>query len=128
MRIGDASLERVQADTEKWLNYVAPLIGGSDTIIFAHGQDLANWNEEYASTEKFQYLKGQGFNIFCNVDSSQYFVQIGDLYLRMGRRNLDGYRLYKSVYQGSDRLNDLIDAGSVWDQNRPTDASLYSLS
>lgn len=128
MRIGDASLERVQADTEKWLNYVAPLIGGSDTIIFAHGQDLANWNEEYASTEKFQYLKGQGFNIFCNVDSSQYFVQIGDLYLRMGRRNLDGYRLYQSVYQGSDRLNDLIDAGSVWDQNRPTDASLYSLS
>lgn len=127
MRIGDATMEHLVTDTEKWQNYVAPLIGGSDTIIFAHGQDLADWNEEYSSTEKFQYLKGQGFNIYCNVDSSQYFVQQGDLFFRMGRRNLDGYRLYQSVYEGSDRLSDLMDPSSVWDQKRPTDASLYTL-
>lgn len=127
MRIGDASMEHLKSDTEKWQNYVAPLIGGSDTIIFAHGQDLANWNEEYSSTEKFQYLKGQGFSIFCNVDSSQYFVQQGDLFFRMGRRNLDGYRLYQAVFEGSDKLNDLIDPGSVWDQNRPSDPSLYTI-
>ena len=127
MKIGDASMEHLITDTEKWQNYVAPLIGGSDTIIFAHGQDLASWNEEYSSTEKFQYLKGQGFNIYCNVDSSQYFVQQGDLFFRMGRRNLDGYRLYQSVFAGSDRLNDLMDPSSVWDQKRPTDASLYTI-
>lgn len=127
IRIGDASLEHLQTDTEKWLNYVAPLIGGSDTIIFAHGQDLANWNEDYASTEKFKYLKDKGFDIYCNVDSSQYFVQTGDLFLRMGRRNLDGYRLYQCVYGGSDKLNDLMDPSSVWDEKRPTDPSLYSL-
>lgn len=128
IRVGDASLERLQTDTENWLNYVAPLIGGTDTIIFAHGQDLAAWNEDYASTEKFQYLKSKGFSIYCNVDSSQYFVQSGDLFFRMGRRNLDGYRLYQSVYNGSERLNDLMDPASVWDQNRPTDAALYSLT
>lgn len=127
MHIGDASLERVQEDTEKWLNYVEPLVGETDVIIFAHGQDLASWNEEYSSTEKFQYLKSKGFNIFCNVDSSQYFVQSGDLFFRMGRRNLDGYRLYQSVFGGSDRLNDLMDPSSVWDQRRPTDVGLYTI-
>ncbi len=127
MHIGDADMTRVQTDTEKWLNYVKPLIGDCDIIIFAHGQDLANWNEEYSSTEKFQYMKSQGFNIFCNVDSSQYFVEFGDLYMRQGRRNLDGYRLWQAVYGGDDRTSDLYDAASVWDQARPTDPELYDL-
>ena len=127
IRIGDADLGWIQTDTEKWLNYVAPLVGGTDIIIFAHGQDLASWNEEYSSTEKFQYLKSMGFTIYCNVDSSEYFVQIGDEYLRMGRRNLDGYRLWMAVYGGDDRVSDLIDAASVIDPARPTDASLYEL-
>ncbi len=127
IRIGDASLESLQADTEKWLEYVEPLIGETDIIIFAHGQDLASWNEDYASTEKFQYLKSKGFNVYCNVDSSQYFVQIEDSYFRMGRRNLDGYRLWEAVYGGNDKVSDLFDAASVYDAKRPTDESLYAL-
>ena len=123
----NASLEQIQTDTQKWKNYVEPLIGETDKIIFAHGEDLASWNEDYASSPKFQYLKSQGFNVFCNVDSSQYFVQIEDQFLRMGRRNLDGYRLWEAVYGGTDRLGDLIDASSVFDAKRPTDASYYSL-
>ncbi|MDD3794799.1 MAG: polysaccharide deacetylase [Lachnospiraceae bacterium] len=127
MHIGDASLEKIKEDTDKWEQYVAPLIGGSDTIIFAHGQDLANWDQDYASTDKFKYLKSQGFDIFCNVDSTQYYVQIGDEYLRMGRRNLDGYRLWQCVYGGKDEVSDLFDASSVIDPDRPSDASFYSL-
>lgn len=127
IRIGDASLESLQTDTQKWLDYVKPLIGDTDIIIFAHGQDLANWDEDYASTAKFQYLKSVGFDIYCNVDSTQYFVQIEDQFLRMGRRNLDGYRLWQAVYGGNDKVSDLIDAASVFDPNRPTDASLYQL-
>ncbi len=127
MHIGDADMTRVVADTEKWLNYVAPLIGDTDIIIFAHGQDLADWTEEYSETEKFQYMKSQGFNIFCNVDSSQYFVAYGDLYMRQGRRNLDGYRLWQAVFGGDDKTSDLYDAASVWDEARPTDAELYDL-
>ena len=72
--------------------------------------------------EKFAYLKSQGFNIYCNVDSSQYFVQVRDNYLRMGRRNLDGYRLYQNLYGGGeDRTSDLLDSASVNDQHRPVD-------
>lgn len=127
IRIGDASLESLQTDTQKWLDYVKPLVGDTDIIIFAHGQDLANWDEDYASTAKFQYLKSVGFDIYCNVDSTQYFVQIEDQFLRMGRRDLDGYRLWQAVYGGNDKVSDLIDAASVFDPNRPTDASLYQL-
>ena len=127
IRIGDASLEHIQTDTERWLQDVAPLIGGTDTIIFAHGQDLADWHDYQADNAKFNYLKSKGFNIYCNVDSSQYFVQCRDNYLRMGRRNLDGYRLYQDTFNGGTRTSDLFDAASVWDSRRPTDPSLYDL-
>ncbi len=127
IRVGDADMTWIQTDTEKWMNYVKPLIGDCDIVIFAHGQDLANWNEEYSESPKFQYFKSQGFNIFCNVDSAVYFVQIGDEYLRMGRRNLDGYRLWWAVYGDDDRISDLIDPASCFDPQRPTDAWLYEL-
>ena len=121
------ALEHIQTETERWLQDVAPLIGGSDTIIFAHGQDLADWHDYQADNEKFNYLKSKGFNIYCNVDSTQYFVQCRDNYLRMGRRNLDGYRLYQDAINGGTKTSDLFDAASVWDSRRPTDPSLYDL-
>ncbi|MDD3279409.1 MAG: polysaccharide deacetylase [Lachnospiraceae bacterium] len=127
IKIGDASMESLQSDTQKWLTYVEPLVGDTDVIIFAHGQDLANWNEDYASTAKFQYLKSQGFNVYCNVDSSQYYVESGDLYFRMGRRNLDGYRMYHSKFDNDGKIADLFDVNAVWDDRRPTDASLYTI-
>lgn len=118
IRVGDASLESIKTDTEKWMNYVAPLIGGTDTIIFAHGQDLADWHDYSADNEKFAYLKSQGFNFFCNVDSSQYFLQIRDNYVRQGRRNLDGFRLWNDVHGEKNRTNDLFDASQILDPAR----------
>lgn len=118
IRVGDASLESIKTDTEKWMNYVAPLIGGTDTIIFAHGQDLADWHDYSADNEKFAYLKSQGFNFFCNVDSSQYFLQIRDNYVRQGRRNLDGFRLWNDVHGEKNRTSDLFDASQILDPAR----------
>ena len=118
IRIGDASLESIQKDTEKWLSYVAPLVGGTDTIIFAHGQDLADWHDYSSDNAKFTYLKSQGFNFFCNVDSSQYFLQIRDNYVRQGRRNLDGYRLWNDVHGEKNRTSDLFDATQILDPAR----------
>ena len=40
INVGQKSLEGIQTDTEKWLNYVSPLVGGTDVIIFAFGADL----------------------------------------------------------------------------------------
>lgn len=118
IRIGDASLERIQTDTEKWRTYVEPLVGPTDTIIFAHGQDLSDWHDYSGENEKFNYLKSQGYNFYCNVDSTQYFLQIRDNYVRQGRRNLDGYRLWNDVHGEKNRTSDLFDAFQILDPRR----------
>ena len=112
--IAQISLDTLQADTQKFKDNVDPLIGGTDIIIFAFGTDLTD-AEDY-SGDKFEYLKSMGYNYYCNVDSSKYFVQIRDRYFRQGRRNLDGYRMYYNP----ELLEDLFDAKSVFDPARPT--------
>ena len=120
--MGQKSLEGIQTDTEKWLNYVSPLVGGTDVIIFAFGADLGDWTGYTTDNEKFNYLKSQGFDIYCNVDSTQYWVQFGNdvtnggQYMRQGRRNLDGYRMYYNP----EMVEDLFDAKAVFDPARPT--------
>ena len=112
--VGQISLEKLQNDTQKFKDNVDPLIGGTDIIIFAFGTDLSGPGDY--SGDKFEYLKGAGYNYFCNVDSTKYYVQIRDRYFRQGRRNLDGYRMYYNP----DLLEDLFDAKSVFDPARPT--------
>lgn len=125
IRVGaNTSLETIKTDTEKWLAYVEPLVGDTDTIIFAHGEDLADWHDYSADNEKFTYLKSQGFNFFCNVDSSQYFLQLRDNYVRQGRRNLDGYRLWNDVHGEKNRTSDLFDASQILDPARTDMPSL----
>ncbi len=120
MKIGEASMERIQADTTKWKENVEPIVGETDVIIFAHGQDLAGWPEGYmAGNEKFEYLKSNGFNYYCNVDSAQYNIQIRDNYVRMGRRNLDGYRIYFNSIGEENTLSDLFNASDILDPQRP---------
>ena len=112
--VAQISLDTLQTDTQKFKDNVDPLIGGTDIIIFAFGTDLCG--EEDYHGDKFEYLKGVGYNYFCNVDSSKYYVQIRDRYFRQGRRNLDGYRMYYNP----ELLEDLFDVKSVFDPARPT--------
>lgn len=111
----ESSLEELQADNEKWEAYVAPILGRTDMIIFAFGADIGDWQEYTMDNSKFAYYKSRGYNYYCNVDSSRYWVQITDLYFRQGRRNLDGYRMYYD----SEMLSDLFDVSAVWDDSRP---------
>jgi hypothetical protein len=121
--MGTISMENFIADTDKWENEVEPLTGPCDIILFPFGSDIADWHPYDTSSERYQYLHGKGFRYFCNVDSSQYFVQIGDDYMRQGRRNLDGYRMYYDLPEsgvGNDHLSDLFDVNEVFDRSRPT--------
>ncbi len=115
INVGERSLDTLMADTEKWLTYVSPIVGPCDKIIFAFGADITGV-EDYTGHPKFDYLKSKGFNYYCNVDSSTYWVQLRDNYLRMGRRNLDGYRMYYNP----ELLSDLYDSAAVFDPSRPT--------
>ena len=116
MNATDRSAEDLQTDNEKWEAYVAPILGKTDMIIFAFGADIGGWEGYSMDNPKIAYYKSRGYNYYCNVDSSQYFVQITDEYFRQGRRNLDGYRMYYNP----DLLSDLFDVSEVWDSTRPT--------
>lgn len=112
----DRSAEDLKTDNEKWEAYVAPILGKTDMIIFAFGADIGGWEGYSMDNEKFAYYKSRGYDYYCNVDSSQYFVQISDQYFRQGRRNLDGYRMYYNP----NMLSDLFDVSQVFDPSRPT--------
>ena len=66
-------------------------------------------------------MRDKGFRYFCTVDSNQYWVQVGGDYLRQGRRNLDGYRMWRDLTEpDKPRLSDLFDVKDVFDKTRPT--------
>ena len=126
--IQDDSYEQIAWDTDMWRREVEPLVGPTDIIIFAFGQDLDSWRGYAADNQKYQLLKSYGFDYYCNVDSSQYWIQIGANkdYFRMGRRNLDGYRMWEAIASyaglegGLNRVDDLFDARAVFDWARET--------
>lgn len=122
--MGSISMEHFIIDTDKWENEVETLIGPCDTILFPFGSDIGDWRKDsYSNNERFDYLHSKGFRYFCNVDSSQYWVQIGDDYMRQGRRNLDGFRMYYDLPESEptkDHLSDLFDVTEVFDRRRPT--------
>jgi len=121
--MGTISMENFITDTDKWEAEVETLTGPCDIILFPFGSDIGGWRPYDTSSERFRYLHSKGFRYFCNVDSSQYYVQIGDDYMRQGRRNLDGYRMYYDLPEsgvGGDHLSDLFDVNEVFDRSRPT--------
>lgn len=121
LRVGDKSLTSLQADNERWQKNVASIVGETNVIIFAHGQDLNDWGDYDETNEKYNYYRSQGFNIFCNVDGSEeYLVWFGNDYLRMGRRNLDGIRFYYNITGSQNNLSDLFDVNEIVDPLRPS--------
>lgn len=114
--VSERSLKDLKTDEKNWENYVAPILGKTDIIIFAFGADIGDWEGYSSDNKKYAMYKKAGYRYFCNVDSSQYFVQITDDYFRQGRRNLDGYRMYYNP----DMLSDLFNVDDVWDSARPT--------
>lgn len=115
------SADALAVDHEKWKNTVEPIVGKTDTIIFAHGADIGSWQDYSDSNPQYAYYKSQGFNFFCNVDGSQKsWIQIRDDYVRQGRINLDGYMLYKATQGMTDITEDFFDAKEIFDPERPT--------
>lgn len=118
------SEERFRTDTDKWEAEVESLIGPTDILLYPYGNDIAQWHPYKEDNPRFTYLESKGFRYFCNVDASTpYWMQMGSNYLRMARRNLDGYRLYEDMIQtdpAKKRLTDLFDAAEIFDSARPT--------
>ena len=121
LSVTNKTVDELRIDNEKWVNTVQNIVGPVDTIIFAHGNDIGDWQDYRADNEKYQYFKGAGYNFFCNVDgSTPYWVQIRDNYVRQGRINLDGYMLYQSSQGNTTVLDHMFRASQAFDSTRPT--------
>ena len=121
------TMESFIKDTDLWEAEVEPLVGETDVMIYPKGADpTGSWQMYPEDNERINYLRQAGFRYFCTVDSSQYWVQRGSNMFKMGRRNLDGYRLWEAVAalngdtNYKDRLSDLFDAREIFDDARPT--------
>lgn len=125
--MGQAAYDSFVWDIDKWMEEVVPIIGTTDIVIYPNGDDIGSWrlytdeNQSDDAKAKYNYLESLGFKYFCNVDGSkEYWVQISSDFVRMGRRNLDGTRMYEAVVGYRDLLSDLFDAKEVFDPARPT--------
>ncbi len=119
-----ASVEDLQTDNEKWVNTVEPIVGKVDTVIFAHGSDIAGDEDYTEDNAKYSYFKSCGYNFFCNVDgSTPVWMQFRSDYVRSGRINLDGYRLYQTMIGNENSVNvmnylGIHDIADFFDNNR----------
>ena len=123
LNLGTVDYERFKTDTDKWENEVESLIGPTDIILFPFGADVGDWHPYTNENERFNYLHSVGFRYFCTVDSTKAWVQFGQDYFRQGRRNLDGYRMWKDITAedpSTRKLDDLFQAENVFDSARPT--------
>ena len=125
-RVNTASVEALKEDNEKWVNTVAPIVGEIDSIIFAHGTDLCGPEDYSYDNEKFAYFKSVGYNYYANVDGSvPVWNQLRDNYVRTGRIDIDGYRLYQAMTGVQSAMADFEQIGvhdieSFFDQSRIT--------
>ncbi len=118
--MGTMAMEHFKTDTNRWEEEVETIIGETDILIFPFGADIESWKNYSDTNERFKYLKGVGFNYFCNVDGNRAWLQVGKNYVRQGRRNLDGYRMYYDMINDNrDWLSDLFDVNEVFDKSRP---------
>ena len=136
--MGEMSVDYLKTDTDRWERNVGTLIQEAtgkpaDILIYPKGADIGDWRGYTHSDqgkkgclEKFNYLYNCGFRYFCNVDSSKYWVQKGDNYLRTGRRALDGFDMWR-VLSGEkpELLQDLFNVSEVFDIRRPTPVPNY---
>ncbi len=121
------SVDTLSTDQEKWQNTVANITGKTDTIIFAHGNDIGTWRDYDASTnDVYAYFKSMGYNFYANVDASnQYWVQIRKDYVRQGRIDCDGLQMWraKSGEAKTNVFEEFFDVNDVFDSRRPTPVS-----
>lgn len=103
----------VKTDMTKWLDQVGSLVGPTDILIFPYGTDFESTMGHYSS-DKYTWLKEQGFNFFSGVDSKPW-MHIKNDYVRMTRRPLDG----QAMLEFPERLADLFNLNEIIDPERP---------
>ncbi len=107
---GDATLEYMDADLTKWENYIAPLLGECDMLVYARDTDIAGRTEEY-SGDKYDRLRDAGFRIFIGYNTGKSWLVVEDEYVRQGRLMITGNNLTTkaNLFEGIFEAEKVID-------------------
>ena len=92
----NASLEKVQDDTQKWQNEVQNIVGETPVFVYPFGARIPN------EDPRIEVLKNAGFKLFCGVGSKNAINwEMRDGTLLMDRRTMDGTALneYQEIYK-----------------------------
>lgn len=92
----NASLEKVQDDTQKWQNEVQNIVGETPVFVYPFGARIPN------EDPRIEVLKNAGFKLFCGVGSKNAINwEMKDGTLLMDRRTMDGTALneYQEIYK-----------------------------
>lgn len=108
-----ATPARVQQDIQKWLDEIAPWIGGLDMLVFARDTDIAG-TESYSGNSKFNVLYNAGFKYFLGMMDTGAWNQVDEQYVRQNRMSVSGYYMlnHPQMYEG------LFDVEAVKDSAR----------
>ncbi len=102
------SASQIQADLQKWVDNVSPIIGALDVMVFARDSDIGD-DTPYNSS-KFTLLYNAGFRYFMGV-SMDSWTQTTDLYVRHDRLMLTGDNFSKKpeLYAGLFDVEAILD-------------------
>ena len=115
--VTDASMTRLTADTTKWDDEVAPIIGDTDLMIFPFGADISGVAPYHGP--KYQLLKDDGFDFYFGIDSSTpAWGQLTGGYVRQARINVDGLSMAAAKSNDQHVLHDFFDVDEVIDPAR----------
>lgn len=106
--MNDMTLDQFRKEIDDWQNYVGSLTGPADILFYPYGAEV-----EYPG-EKLSYLVEHGIYYLCGLWADTDFREMGDTFMRMTRRFIDGYTLVNApVY-----FTQFFDASSVVDEDR----------
>lgn len=117
INMGQSSLPDIQKDNELWQKEVAPILGTTQILIYPFGADISDERPYDGNNAKFEYLKSQGFRIFCNVDASvSSWGQLGNDYYRNARINIDGIRFQSVIENRNTTLDQFFSVKDIYDR------------
>lgn len=72
INLENKSMERIQDDTQRWLDEVGSLVGPTTVILYPYGGRPDGGNDVTQTGAQFRYLQEQGFRIFASVGVESY--------------------------------------------------------
>lgn len=102
------TMDQFRQEIDTWMEKVGSLTGKADILFYPYGAEVS-----YPG-EKLDYLLKDGLVYLCGLWGDTDYKEIGDGYMRMTRRFVDGY----SLQNAPEYFSDFFDVDDILDENR----------